>query len=66
MKVTGSSYSHDTVINFLTGTGLPDAPPVGKGVIRIEGAKAVAYLDYFMETQRGREAFLTVKAMGAD
>jgi len=66
MKATVSSYSHDTVINQLTGTGLPDAPPVGKGVIRIEGAKAVAHLDYFMETQRGREAYLTVKAMGPD
>jgi hypothetical protein len=66
MKCTASAYNHDTVINKLTGMELPDAPPVAKGVIRIEGSKAVAYLDYFMETQRGREAFLTVKAMGAD
>lgn len=66
MKATVSFYSHDTVINMLTGSGLPDAPPVGKGRIEIEGKQAVAYLDYFMDTQRGREAFLTVKAMGAD
>ena len=66
MKVTASSYNHDTVNNQLLGMGMPDAPPVAKGVIRIEGSKAVAYLDYFMETTRGREAFLTIKAMGRD
>ena len=66
MKATVSAYNHDTVMNMLTGGDQPDAAPVGKGVIRIEGKQAVAYLDYFMETQRGREAFLTVKAMGPD
>ena len=66
MKVTGSAYNHDTVMGHMLGTGQPDAAPVSKGVIRVEGNKAVAYLDYFMETQRGREAFLTVKAMGPD
>lgn len=66
MKTTVSSYSHDTVIGQMLNTGVPDQAPVGKGVIRVEGKKAIAYLNYFMETQRGREAFLTVKAMGAD
>ena len=66
MKATGSAYNHDTVINSILGLGGADAPPVAKGQIRIEGSKAVAYLDYFMETQRGREAFLTVKAMGTE
>lgn len=66
MKVTGSFYNHDTVVSQMLGLGTPDAPPVAKGVIRIEGSKAVAYLDYFMETQRGQEAFKTVKAMGTD
>jgi hypothetical protein len=66
MKITGSAYNHDTVMGKLLGTGIPDGAPVSKGNIRIEGSKAVAYLDYFMETQRGREAFLTVKAMGPD
>jgi hypothetical protein len=66
MKVTVSSYNHDTVVNQLLGLGVPDAPPVGKGVLRVEGSKAVADLEYFMETTRGREAFLTVKAMGVD
>lgn len=66
MKATASFYSHDTVMGFLLGTGLPDAPPVAKGVIKAEGKQAVVHLDYFMETQRGREAFATVKAMGPD
>jgi hypothetical protein len=66
MKVTGSAFNHDTVMGHIMQTGIPDAAPVAKGVIRIEGKSAVAYLDYFMETQRGREAFLTVKAMGTD
>lgn len=65
-KVTVSSYNHDTIMGHMFGTGVPDAPPVGKGVIRTMGNKAVAQLNYFMETQRGREAFNTVKAMGAD
>ncbi len=65
-KCTVSSYNHDTVMGQMLGTGIPDQPPVGKGVIRIVGNKAVADLQYFMETQRGREAFLTVKAMGPD
>lgn len=66
MKTTVSSYSHDTVMGQMLNTGIPDQAPVGKGVIRVEGKKAVAYLNYFMETQRGREAFLNAKAMGAD
>lgn len=66
MKVTVSAYNHDTVFNKMMGVAAPDAPPVGKGVIRIEGKRAVAYMDYFMETTRGKEAFLTIKAMGAD
>ena len=66
MKVTGSFYNHDTVMGQMLGTGTPDAPPVSKGVIRVTGKQATAHLNYFMETQRGREAFLTVKAMGAD
>jgi hypothetical protein len=66
MKVTVSSYNHDTVMGQMLGTGVPDQPPVGKGAIRIEGKRAIAYVNYFMETQRGREAYLTVKAMGAD
>ena len=66
MKVTVSDYNHDTVMGALLGTGVPDAAPVGKGVIKIEGNKAVAHVNYFMETARGKEAFLTVKAMGAD
>lgn len=66
MKVTASSYNHDTVMGQMLGTGSPDAAPVAKGTIQVEGKQAVARLGYFMETQRGREAFLTLKAMGSD
>ncbi len=65
-KVTVSSYNHDTVMGQVLRTDIPDQAPVGKGIITIEGKQAVARMNYFMETQRGREAFLTVKAMGAD
>lgn len=66
VKATMSSYSHDTVLGQMLRTGQPDQPPVGKGTISVEGTKAVFRGQYFMETQRGREAFLTVKAMGTD
>lgn len=66
MKATISSYSHDTVMGTMLGTGVPDAPPVGKGAIHIERNKAVFRGQYFMETERGKQAFLTMKAMGAD
>lgn len=66
MKVTASSYNHDTVMGQMLGTGSPDQAPVAKGTIQVEGNQAVAHLGYFMETQRGKEAFLTLKAMGAD
>lgn len=38
--------------------------PVGKGVISVNRKQAVLNGQFFMETQAGREAFLTVKAMG--
>lgn len=65
-KATVSMYNHDTVMGIMLGTGQPDAPPVGKGAITVEGTKAVFRGQYFMETVRGKEAFLTVKAMGTD
>lgn len=61
-----SLYDHDSIRNLMFGTGLPDDPPVGKGMIFVEGNKVVFRGKYFMETQRGREAFLTFKAIGAD
>lgn len=65
-KATVSMYNHDTVMGQMLGTGQPDAPPVGKGTISVEGKQAIFRGQYFMDTARGKEAFLTVKAMGAD
>lgn len=57
-KVKISAYSHG-VIKY------GDAP-VGKGVVTIEGDRAVFRGTYFLSTERGRDAFETVKALGAD
>src|SRR5882672_678307 len=65
-KAMISAYNHDSIVGVMFGTGVPDAPPVGKGAIHIEGNKAVFRGQYFLDTQRGREAFATVKALGAD
>lgn len=57
-KVKLSGYGHDVI--------LQDAPPVGIGTISEEGGKAVFNGRFFMSTQRGREAFATVKELGTD
>lgn len=57
-KVKLSGYGHDVVLN--------DAPPVGIGTVREVGDKAVFDGRFFTTTERGREAFLTVKELGAD
>lgn len=57
-KVKLSGYGHDVIKQ--------DAPPVGKGVIAVEGNKAVFRGKFFMSTLRGREAFATVKELGSD
>jgi hypothetical protein len=53
-----SAYGHDSV---LTG-----APPVGRGVLRVDGTKAVLNATYFMKSTRAQEAFAVVKGLGAD
>jgi hypothetical protein len=53
-----SAYNHDVVTE--------GKPPVGKGVIRIDGKRAIFEGRYFMSTERGREAFASVKELGAD
>jgi hypothetical protein len=53
-----SSYNHDVITE--------GKPPVGKGVIRIDGQRAILEGRYFMSTERGREAFASVKELGAD
>lgn len=39
--------------------------PIGKGVIRLAGEEVRLEGRFFLETARGREAYSTVKAMGA-
>lgn len=53
-----SAYGHDVVID--------GASPVGKGTISEEGTAAVFRGRFFLTTQRGREAFNTVKELGPD
>lgn len=43
-----------------------DELPVGKGVIRIKGKKAVLDGQFFMNTTAGRDTFETVKELAAD
>lgn len=54
-EVRVSAYGHSSWTGEL---------PVGKGTIREKGNKAVAELQFFMSTQRGREHFNTIKEMG--
>ncbi len=53
-----SSYDHDVITE--------GKAPVGRGVVTIEGNQAVLKARYFMSTERGRDAFNTVKEMGSD
>lgn len=57
-KVKMSGYAHDVILG--------GAAPVGKGTITEEGGKAVFRGKFFMTTERGREAFHTVKELGTD
>ncbi len=57
-SVKMSAYGHDVVMD--------GAAPVGKGTITVQGDKAVFQGRFFMTTERGREAFRTVKELGAD
>lgn len=53
-----SAYEHDVITE--------GKAPVGRGVVNIRGNQAVLSARYFMSTIRGRDAFNTVKEMGAD
>jgi hypothetical protein len=57
-KVKLSSYGHDIIT--------AGAAPVGTATVHVHGDKAILRGRFFMNTQRGREAFETVKALGAD
>jgi hypothetical protein len=53
-----SGYGHDVVMQ--------GAPPAGIGTVTVDGARAIFTGKYFMDTQRGRDAFAVVKGLGAD
>jgi len=52
-----SAYEHDVITE--------GKPPVGQGVVNIQGNQAVLSARYYLTTERGRDAFNTVKEMGA-
>lgn len=58
VKVKLSAYNHDIITD--------SAPPVGIGELSIKGDKAMFNGRFFLSTERGREAFATVKEMGID
>ncbi len=53
-----SAYEHDVIVEGKS--------PVGRGTISIVGNRAVMTAKYFLSTERGRDAFNTVKEMGTD
>jgi hypothetical protein len=57
VTVKMSAYGHDSVYGAI---------PVGKGVIAIEGNKAIFRGRLFLATARGRETFDVLKEMGSD
>lgn len=56
-KVAISAYGHKSWEGAL---------PVGKGVIRVKGKKAVLEGQFFMNTTHGRDTFETVKSLAED
>ncbi len=53
-----SSYEHNLITE--------GQAPVGRGVVNVVGNQVVLKAHYFMSTERGRDAFHTVKEMGSD
>ena len=53
-----SEYGHSVFLD--------SSAPVGKGTLTVAGDSVVASIKYFMDTQRGEQAFKTVKAIGLD
>ncbi len=53
-----SSYEHNIITE--------GKAPVGRGVVNVVGNQVVLKAHYFMSTERGRDAFHTVKEMGTD
>jgi hypothetical protein len=59
-KVKLSEWGHNSV------PFMGSAPPVGKGVVLVEGNRVVFRGKFFLTTARGAEAFRTLKEMGPD
>jgi hypothetical protein len=57
-KVMVSSYAHDGITQ--------GARPAGRGVVTVEGNRAVFRGKMFLDTIAGRETFAVLKEMGAD
>lgn len=53
-----SSYAHDVITK--------GAPPVGKGIVRVNGDGVIFEGKYFMSSERAREAFATVRELGEE
>lgn len=53
-----SGYGHDVVMQGM--------PPAGIGTVTVDESRAVFTGKYFMDTQRGREAFAVVKGLGSE
>jgi phage head maturation protease len=53
-----SGYGHDVVMQGM--------PPAGIGTVSVDQHRAVFTGKYFMDTQRGRDAFAVVKGLGSE
>lgn len=62
-KVKMSEYGHNSVPGL--GSMAP-APPVGKGILRVEQDRIVFSGKFFLSTSSGVQAFLRLKEMGPD
>lgn len=51
-----SAYAHDVITE--------DKAPVGLGTISVQGDRVIMKGNYFLNTERGRDAFETVKSLG--
>ena len=62
-----SKYGHSSVLAHAKGGSNPVEPPVGKGTISAKMNGEIELVgQYFMNTQAGRDAYFTAKAMGTD
>lgn len=60
----GAFSRQDVVVSGFGHTSWQGAPPVGRGTVMESGEKAVADLEFFLDTSHGRDLFTTVKRLG--